>query len=129
MKIKILLHFGIILLLPVLCKCQSKDDPNAEFVKQLTQLKEFTHSEKRIDSIGKKYNMPFQINFDISAASELTGDKSGNTLVAFVNFDRGTDHITLYTVKFDKRKQKIISVKQEQLGTSLAEYGWTDNTP
>jgi len=119
-----------ILALPAFSSCQTKaDDPNAEFVKQLTQLKEFTRSENRIDSIGKKNNMPFHISFDISASPGLTGDKSGNTLVAFINFDRGMDHIILYTVKFDKKEQKIISVKKEQLGTSLAEYGWTNNTP
>lgn len=109
--------------------CQTKPDPNAEFVKQLTHLKEFTRSEKLIDSIGKQIDNSFHISFDISSAPELTDDKRGNTLVAFVNFDRGMDHIRLYTVKFDKREQKIVSIKKEQLGTSLAEYGWTDNTP
>ena len=109
--------------------CQIKTDPNAEFIKQLTHLKEFTRSEKRIDSIAKKEGIPFKIGIGLTTTPAITDDKTGKIVVAFVSFDRGMDHIRLYTEKFDREKQTIVSVKREQLGTSLAEYGWTDKKP
>jgi len=121
----------LLFILPILAycafgSCQTKTDPNAEIVKKVTHLKEFTRSEKRIDSIAAKKGMPFKIG--LSIIDQNKDNHPADTSAAFISFNRPFDHITLYVVKFSKKNQKIISIEKQHLGSSLAEYGWTDNT-
>jgi hypothetical protein len=134
MNIKYFFLLGLIFTCPFWGSCQKKAAPDSgdpEFVKQVTHLKEFKESDKRIDSIATKEHMSFKIGLDIIANFSSVGNKENHptdTSAAFINFDRTDDHIILFIVKFSKKNQKITSIEKNRLGISLAEYGWTDDT-
>jgi len=129
-NMKHVLLFLSVLMCSVAGSCQAKKDPNAEFVKQVTHLKEFTRSEKRIDSIAKKTGMPFKIGLVLIENDASEGNKENHptdTSAAYINFDQQYTHVILFIVKYSKKSQKIISIEKNHLGTSLAEFGWKDD--
>ncbi|HVY75241.1 MAG TPA: hypothetical protein VG890_10445 [Puia sp.] len=85
------------------------------FFKQVMQLDEFKQEQIRIDSIKKASGLSVKFHVDIVDSSFLTEDKGKNISLAFINEDYPYDpNRTIYTIKFDKDKQKIISVDKDK---------------
>ncbi len=98
---------------------QSADQPQGDttksnteiFFKQVMQLNEFKQEQKRVDSIKITSKIPVKLHVDIMDSSFLNEDKGKNISLAFINEDYPYNHNqTMYTVKFDKDKKKIISI-------------------
>jgi hypothetical protein len=85
-----------------------------KFFKQVMLLDEFKQEQKRVDSIKKVYGIPVKVSVDIVDSSFLQEDKGKNISVAFINEQYPYDNRIMYTIKFDKNKQKIISVNKEK---------------
>lgn len=81
------------------------------FFKQVMLLDEFKQEQKRVDSIKRASGVPVKLHVDIVDSSFLDEDKGRNISLAFINEDYPYNHNqTMYTIKFDKDKQKIISI-------------------
>lgn len=85
------------------------------FFNQVMQLDEFKQEQIRVDSIKKATGVPVKFHVDIVDSSCLTEDKGKNISLAFINEDYPYDHNrTMYTIKFDKDKKKIISADKDK---------------
>ena len=90
-------------------------DLNETFFKQIMQLDEFKQEQKQVDSIKKISKFPVQLHVDIVQSSFLDEDKGQNISLAFINEDYPYNHNqTIYTIKFDKDKQKIILIRKNK---------------
>ena len=85
-----------------------------ELFKQVMLLDEFKQEQKRVDSIKKVSGIPVKVSVDIVDSSFLQEDKGKNISVAFINEQYPYDNRIMYTIKFDKNKQKIISVNKDK---------------
>jgi hypothetical protein len=78
-------------------------------------LDEFKQEQKRVDSIKKTSGVPVKLHVDIVDSSFLSEDKGKNISLAFINEDYPYNHNqTIYTIKFDRDKQKIISIDKDK---------------
>jgi hypothetical protein len=83
--------------------------------KQIMTLDEFKQEQKRVDSIKKTSGVPVKLHVDIVDSSFLSEDKGKNISLAFINEDYPYNHNqTIYTIKFDRDKQKIISIDKDK---------------
>jgi hypothetical protein len=117
----------LILALAINASCQNTGKPSAKgndsiqggadvFFKQIQQLDEFKSEEKRADSINKKTQTQIKVSVDIMGTSFFKEDSGKNVSLAFINENWPYEQRTIYTVKFDKQKQKIISVDKNKKG-------------
>ena len=117
-KLTTLLILFFVLTMYVSCKNsnQTKNtdtikSSNEAFFKQVTQLDEFKQEQKRVDSIMKTSGFPAKFHVEIFDSSFLNGYKGKNISLALIIEDYPYNHSqTMYTIKFDKGKQKIISI-------------------
>lgn len=90
---------------------QQKNTIKSEsFFQQISQLNEFKLEDKRIDSIKKATLVPVKISVEIIDSSFLNEDIGKNISLGFINEEYPFDKRVTYTIKFDKTKQKIISI-------------------
>jgi hypothetical protein len=83
--------------------------------KQIMTLDEFKQEQKRVDSIKKTSGVPVKLHVEIVDSSFLSEDKGKNISLAFINEDYPYNHNqTIYTIKFDRDKQKIISIDKDK---------------
>ena len=103
----------MIFLLTIHASCQNKNQPSATgyFLNQIVHLNEYKNEQKRVDSIKMASGMSMHLQIDIVESSFFIEDKGKNISIAFINEDYPYDsNQTIYTIKFDKDKQKIISI-------------------
>ena len=84
------------------------------FFKQVMLLDEFKQEQKRVDSIKKVSGIPVKVSVDIVDSSFLQEDKGKNISLAFINEQYPYDNRIIYTIKFDKGQQKIISINKDK---------------
>jgi ABC-type taurine transport system substrate-binding protein len=84
------------------------------FFKQIMLLDEFNQEQKRVDSIKKVSGVPVEVSVDIVDSSFLKEDEGKSISLAFINEKYPYDNRIMYTIKFDKNKQKIISVDKDK---------------
>ena len=77
-------------------------------------LDEFKQEQRRVDSIKKVSGIPVKVSVDVVDSSFLQEDKGKNISLVFINEQYPYDNRIMYTIKFDKDKQKIISVDKEK---------------
>ena len=88
---------------------------NESLFKQIIRLNEFKNEENRVDSIKRATAIVINLHIDIVDSSFLEEDKGKNISLAFINEDYPYDHNrTVYTIKFDKDRLKIISIDKDK---------------
>jgi hypothetical protein len=103
----------MIFLLTIRASCQNKNQPSATgyFMNQIVHTDEYKNEQKRVDSIKMASGISVHFHIDIVDSSFFIEDKGKNISIAFINEDYPYDpNQTIYTIKFDKDKQKIISI-------------------
>lgn len=108
----VVLTTGLVLTLGVISfKGDSRSVPDSEFFNQLIELDEFKMEERRIDSL-KETGKKVELTISIVEESFFPEDSSKNLSLAFVEEDLGFANSTLLIVKFDKDKNRIVSVQK-----------------
>lgn len=120
------ISFGIFLAM-IISSCQNKSQQALDaketkeklLIKQVAQLDEFKLAEKEIDSIQMVSGISLEISISIIDSSFLKEDAGKNISLAFINQASTFENRILYTVKFDKTTQKIISVEKSNEKSKL----------
>jgi len=92
------------------------DKSNDVFLKQILNLKEYKFEEHKIDSLVKVKSAPNVISISIVKGYLMTTDSLNDLSTGFINEGLRTpnggsmDEQMIYTIKFDNKKKKIISV-------------------
>jgi hypothetical protein len=85
-----------------------------DFFHQVLQLNEFKQEQKRADSISKISSVSIKVSVDIVDNSFLDEDKRKHISLAFINEQYPYENRTMYIVKFDKDRKKIISIDKQE---------------
>ncbi len=93
------------------------------------QLNEFKQEQKRVDSINKNSKVPIKVSVDIVDSSFLDGDKGKNISLAFIIEQYPYENRTMYTVKFDKNKKKIVAINKEKKQFEKPDLAAPENIP
>jgi hypothetical protein len=81
------------------------------FLRQIMQLDQFKQEQKRVDSLKELSPGSTAFHVDIIDSSFLSKDKGKNISLGLIIEDqRYNQKETIYTIRFDKTQQKIISI-------------------
>jgi hypothetical protein len=83
---------------------------NSRFVQQIIGSDEFKAEQKKVDSLNKVSGTQVKVSFSIIENSNLPGDDPNLISVGFIEEETSFAKTQVYTLKFDKKAQKIISV-------------------
>lgn len=109
-------------------KSDAKQIKPEQLIKQITQLEEFKLAQKEIDSIKRVSNIPLDISIGIIDSSFLKEDEGKGISLAFIQQQSKYENRILYTIKFDKRNQKIISVERSKEKSKLTDLPLPSDT-
>lgn len=125
MTIKFLLLSTFLLATLISASCQPKAEKAVQkksFFTLVTELKEFKDEDKRADSL-KQAGASFEISISIIDDSPFPEDAQKNLSIGLIQYDFGPDELMLYKVKYDKAKEKIISLEKTYTVADLKRYG------
>ncbi len=98
--------------------------------KQILRLDEFKNEENRVDSIKRATAIAINLHIDIVDSSFLEEDNGKNISLAFINEDYPYDHNrTVYTIKFDKDRLKIISIDKDKKQFEQSDFEMPKDIP
>jgi hypothetical protein len=111
-------------------KKEMKNLATDSLFKQILRLDEFKNEENRVDSIKRATAIAINLHIDIVDSSFLEEDNGKNISLAFINEDYPYDHNrTVYTIKFDKDRLKIISIDKDKKQFEQSDFEMPKDIP
>jgi len=84
--------------------------PLSEFAQLIIASEEFKSEQKHVDSLNNLSGVKRKLSFSVVENSTLDGDNPEFISIGFVNEESVYDRKVVYTMRYDKRAKKIVSI-------------------